>query len=343
MSRRRLSLLVPLFTILIALVGWLFVSSRTPAAPVLVADVPMPALAAYQGQDLRVHLSFSPGRPGDNRTSVRLTNWDGSAFAGEAPESVRVQFSNLALETRGEAIAANPGADGVWSIDGSRLSDAGWWEVMVSLRWTGQADVDVPFYLLMPDPNLNGLDAPEVDPPADPAAATTYQQAMAAYTSMHTVRYAQAMASQAGSVSYGVHVVNDGADGSEPGFTFDIPGGWQYIVLGETAWSKRPGQPWTKSEANPMIPPARWDDEYSGARGFQFGRTETINGEPCRVLTFVVPGEESRVVAWYVWWIGTESGRVHREVMISQSHYMRSDFSDFDQPVVILPPEAPPS
>ena len=187
----------------------------------------------------------------------------------------------------------------------------------------------MPFYLLLPDPNLNGLDAPADDPPSDPAAAALYGRAMEAYTSVHRVRYAQSMASHTGSVSYGVHVVNDGADGSTPGFTYDAPGGWQYVVLGTTSWSRRPGQPWTVREANPMIPPARWDDEYMGATGFRLGRVEELNGEPCQLLTFVVPGTGRQVVAWYVWWVGTESGRVHREMMISQSHYMLTDFSTF--------------
>jgi hypothetical protein len=87
-----------------------------------------------------------------------------------------------------------------------------------------------------------------------------------------------------------------------------------------------------------MIQTSEWDEEYVGARGFQFGRTEEVRGEPCQILTFVVPGTEKQVVAWYVWWVGTETGLVHREMMVSQSHYMPSDFSEFDGPLTIEPP-----
>ena len=91
-----------------------------------------------------------------------------------------------------------------------------------------------------------------------------------------------------------------------------------------------------------MIPPDRWDEEYVGARGFQFGRIEDVSGEASQVITFVVPGTKRQVVAWYVWWVGLDSGRVHREMMISQSHYMLSEFSDFDEPLPITPPIATP-
>ena len=87
-----------------------------------------------------------------------------------------------------------------------------------------------------------------------------------------------------------------------------------------------------------MIPPSQWDEEYDGATGFRLGRVEEAGGEPCQILTLVVPGTRGQVIAWYAWWVGRESGQLRREMMVSQSHYMRSDFSDFDAPVTIVPP-----
>lgn len=330
-----LALLVVLGGSSLALLAPPVTEAERPAA----ADVAMPALGAYQGQDLLVHLVVTPGRPGENDTRVRLTAFNGGPFTGEQPALVRLAVSSLALAADPTLQEAVPDGSGAWRVTGSRMAFPGWWQIDVTLRWLGQPDVTVPYYLLLPDPNLNGLDAPGDDPASDPAAAALYERAMALYTGMHRVRYAQAMASHVGGVSYGVHVVNDGADGSVPGFTFDIPGGWHYIVLGETSWSQLPGEAWEQADANPMIPPSEWDEEYIGARGFRFGRTEVVDGEPCRVLTFVVPGTPTQIVAWYVWWVGEETGYVRREMMISQSHYMISRFSDFDAPLTITPPE----
>jgi hypothetical protein len=214
--------------------------------------------------------------------------------------------------------------------------------VEATLRWLGQNDVVVPFVLLLPDPNLNGLDAPGV-PPSDPAAASRYETAMARYTGMHRVRFTKVMASHSGFASLAVERVNDGADGSMPGFTYVAEGGWEYVVLGETGWTKLPGKDWRVDSVNPMIPPSEWDEEYIGATGFQFGRVETIDGEPCQIVTFVVPGSERQVVAYYAWWIGVESGALKQEMMISKSHYMVTQYFDVDAPITIAPPPDAPT
>ncbi len=304
----------------------------------LVADVPLPAFAANGTDDLLVHLLVEGGRPGDYETGVRLEQYDKTPYTGEPPALVRLAFSNLAVSASPATVDAVKEPDGSWSVRGTYVSLPGWWQIDVMLRWLGQPDAVVTFYMLYPDPNLNGMDAPGDDPRGDPAAAGVYEQAMARYTGLHRMRYEQSMATHTGTVAYGVHVVNDGADGSTPGYTFDIPGGWHYVVLGETGWSQRPGEPWTQREANQMIPPSEWDEEYTGARGFQFGRTEEIDGELCQVIMFVVPEAPKRVVAWYVWWVGTETGHVRQEMMISRSHYMLSRFSAFDEPAPIVPP-----
>ena len=310
----------------------------------IVGDVPMPVFAAYEDQDLWVHLLFTPGRPGENTLGVKLSEYGGQEpYAGEAPAVVQMRFSNLLLDATSPPVPATLNAEGVWEVEGEQLSVAGWWEIDVILRWLGQEDVVVPFYLIFPDPNLNGLDAPSDDPPSDPAAEELYHRTMEAYTSVHRVRYDQVMGSHLGITSFGMHAVNDGTDGSTPGFTLDIPGGWHYVVLGTTSWSKRPGEAWTVREGRPMVPPSEWDEEYTGARGFQLGRIEEVDGEPSQIITFVVPTAERRVVAWYAWWIGIESGVLHREVMISQAHYMITDLYDYDAPITIEAPEGAPT
>lgn len=302
----------------------------------MIADVPMPALAAYQGQDLLVHLRFTPGRASDNAFTVQLADYDRTPYTGPQPSLVRLRFISLETAAESAPVDASPTPDG-WTASGSAMSLDGWWQVEVTLRWLGQADVVVPFHLLLPDPNLNGMDAPRTAA-GDPAAAALYAQAMAAHTGMHRVRFTQVMASHTGFASLAQQVVNDGADGSTPGFTYTARGGWEYVVLGTTGWTKLPGQPWKVSDVNPMIPPVRWDDEYVGATGFRLGRTAAIGGEECQLLTFVVPAIHGQVIAWYAWWVGKASGVVKQEMMVSQSHYMLSVFSAIDAPAIISPP-----
>jgi hypothetical protein len=92
-----------------------------------------------------------------------------------------------------------------------------------------------------------------------------------------------------------------------------------------------------------VVPPSEWGDEYTGATGFTLLGEETIDGEPCQIVAFVAPElsePRRRTVAWYAWWVGTESGQVRRETMVSRVHYMMHHFSDFDAPLTITPPDA---
>jgi copper transport protein len=302
------------------------------------ADVPKPALDAYQGQDLLVHLLFSPGQSGENELGVRLSNYDRSAYSGDQPALIRLRLVSMQEEVVIGPYELQPAPDGAWTASpDAAFNFDGWWRIEATLRWLGQEDVIVPFYVMLPDPNLNGFDAPPI-PESDPAAETLFNQAMTAYTSVNRVRYAQSMSSHTGIVAFAENVVNDGSDGSTPGYSYNALGGIEAVVLGTTGWLRQPGQDWRVIDVNPAILPSDWDEEYAGATGFQLGRIDEVNGEPAQVITFVVPGNGKFVTAWYVWWFGLTSGQVLRDVMVSNSHYMTSDFSGFNEPAPLAPP-----
>jgi copper transport protein len=311
--------------------------SGTATTPV-TGNVPKPALDAIDGEDLLVHLLFSPGTSGENRVGIRLSTYDYSDYTGVQPARVRLRFVSLDQEIVGGPHELQPAPDGTWTApDDTQFPFDGWWRIEATLRWLGQEDVIVPFYLLLPDPNLNGFDAPQ-QRASDPAAAALFDQAMGVYTSWHRVRFTQTMSSQTGVVAFAQQVVNDGADGSTPGYSYIALGGVEAVVLGTTGWLRRPGEAWRTIEVNPMIPPSEWDNEYIGATGFQLGRIDDVNGEPAQIITFVVPGNGKQVTAWYVWWLGLESGQMLRDVMVSNGHYMTTDFSGFDEPAPLASP-----
>jgi len=115
------------------------------------------------------------------------------------------------------------------------------------------------------------------------------------------------------------------------------------VIIGSTRWIKLPGAlGWEKQEGATAVLPTDWDEEYFGATGFAILGEETIDGERCQLLAFVVPelSEPRRqTVAWYLWWVGEETGYVRRESMVSRLHYMRNRFSDFDVPIALSPPQ----
>jgi copper transport protein len=303
-------------------------------------DLRQPILAAEPGDEIWVHLIAEPARAGANAFRVALKSGDGAPVAVDPPSLVRLAFTSLDYPIGRTEVEASASADGSFTIAGVQLGLDGWWRIDVMLRWLGREDVALAYYLLLPDPNVNGLDAPVLRE-SDPEAAALYERAMASYTGVHRLRYRQVMLDGRGTGVMSDHVVNDGSDGSPAGFVYRnvTVNGWEAIVLGDRMWTRSPGEPWVEDKGQAMIPPARWGEEYEGATGFRLGRIEEVDGEPCQVLTFVVPEAPRRVVAWYVWWVGAESGYVRRDAMISRSHYMINDFSDFDASLPIAPPE----
>ena len=114
------------------------------------------------------------------------------------------------------------------------------------------------------------------------------------------------------------------------------------IILGTTRWVKLPNNlGWDKQEGSSPLPPSEWGEEYRPAAEFAVLGEETVDGERCQILAFLVPEQtepQRRSAAWYLWWVGTESGRVRQETMASRFHYMHHLYFDFDAPLTIGPP-----
>lgn len=70
----------------------------------------------------------------------------------------------------------------------------------------------------------------------------------------------------------------------------------------------------------------------------RLGRVEVVDGEPCQIVTFVLPATGLQEPSWFAWWVGTESGHVRQMAMVARAHYMVRSYRDFDAPIAIVPP-----
>jgi len=158
------------------------------------------------------------------------------------------------------------------------------------------------------------------------------------------VRFTQWIADGRGNAAVAEHGVTAGDGDSPPGFTYRAAGGMEAVIIGSTRWIKLAGDfGWEEQEGAMVVLPSDWDEEYLGATGFTILGEETIDGERCQILAFVVPelSEPRRqTVAWYLWSVGEETGHVRRESMVSRLHYMHNSFTDFDVPITLSPPQA---
>ena len=306
------------------------------------------ALAAPAGDAFGAHtpwVSFrlAPARP-DQANSIRAAvappTATPAATGTPAPTITGIAAAPVSAGDESETLAIQPDPSRQSAATASATFDkSGWWHVTVSVSDESQP---AEFYLLLPDPNVNGRAAvPAVN--SSPEAEALFHRGLNGITSLQSVRYTQWLADGRGNAGISQHAVSAGGEGRPAGFTYSAPGGMEAIVIGTTRWIKLPGDlGWTEQEGALAVPPSQWGEEYAGATQFAILDEETVDGARTQILAFLVPesAEPRRSAAWYLWWVDSESGRVRREAMVSRFHYMLNEFHDFDVPIALEPPVA---
>jgi hypothetical protein len=346
--RRRPWLFVTLGAVVLiaiaGIAGWWLTSGRTTTPDwtrVAQIDLAAPAGDAFQSDAPWVRLRPAPLIPGQENTlqvsleAPRGTPVPGAGSAWIASLTAQPLAGGAA---NAEALSLTP-ANGALTAT-SALDRAGWWRLTAEVEGGG-ATAPAAFYVLLPDPNINGPGAvPRVDTTAE--GETLFQRGLGAITGLQTVRYTQWMADGNGNAAVSEHAVRAGTGGEPAGFVYRAAGGMEAVVISSTRWIHLPGTTgWQRQEGAMVVPPAEWGEEYLGATGFTILGEETVDGERTQLLAFVVPEvtePRSQAMAWYLWWVGTETGHVRREAMVSRQHYMLNHFTDFDAPLELTPP-----
>jgi hypothetical protein len=352
-ARRRSWLPVAFAAIALALIaagaGWWFLNNRQTIPdwdrlPAL--DLAAPAGDAFRDETPWVNLRLMTAGPGEEnvlRVQVTPRTRQVTPFPSSAP-TARIT-SLTARHLSGESAAdetltlqPDPEAEDAF-IASSPLEEAGWWRLSVEVD--GAADA-AEFYLLIPDPNLSGPGAVPTSG-SSPEGEAVFRRGVEALTTLRDVRFTQWIADGRGNASVSAHAVTAGDGDTPPGFSYRAVGGMEAIIIGSTRWVRLPGDlGWEEQEGATVVLPSEWDEEYLGATGFTILGEETIDGERCQLLAFVVPEltePRRQTVAWYLWWVDTETGYVRKEAMVSRLHYMLNAFNDFDVPIDLAPPD----
>jgi len=281
-------------------------------------------------------LHLDPAKPGTNTVSVTLARPDGTPIAPADLQLVRFSFDALTNPASQHNLDATPDASGAWVLGGTQLSIEDWWRVTVTVRQAGLQDTNIVYYLILPDPNLNGFnDMPQAD--SQPEAEAVFQRGLQSLTSLHRVVYVQQLTGGNGTVVRSYFAVNDGSDGSTPSQVLATDSA-TIVTIGNYRWLGQPGRPWAKTGSNPVLPPSEWGGDYERATGFRMGGTETVQGEEAQLITLYVPGTSQLAPAYYVWWVGVDTGHLLQVAMVSRAHYMHETYGNFDGPVEITPP-----
>lgn len=108
--------------------------------------------------------------------------------------------------------------------------------------------------------------------------------------------------------------------------------------IGQVSCMREGGQSWRcQNELAESL--SAFDLSYlESATAFRLGRREMLNGEMNQVLLFNNPSQAN---AWLAWWVGEETGYIHRQVMVAPGHLMITNYLDHNLPLgLTLPAEA---
>jgi hypothetical protein len=331
----------------IAVAAWWFLAGRgattaTDWERLAALDLAVPAGNAFQADTPWVKFGIAPARPGEaNTIQVSLGSPRGTPvpFPPDNQGIAALTAQPLSGEAApAEALELTAGeADAL--VASSPLDRPGWWHLSATVDGAAEP---ANLYLLLPDPNLNGPGAVQ-QTESSPEAEALFQRGLDAIHALRTLRYSQWLADGRGNVGISDHAVRAGGDGTPAALTYRAVGGMDAVIIDDTRWILLPGElGWEQQEGAIVVPPSEWGEEYAGATGFTILGEETVDGEPCQLLAFVVPETSEprrQSAAWYLWWVGNDTGHVRREAMVSRVHYMLNHFTDFDAPLDIVPPD----
>jgi hypothetical protein len=110
------------------------------------------------------------------------------------------------------------------------------------------------------------------------------------------------------------------------------------ILIGEQQFRRDPNGTWqatTFPAPGFSWPSGYYSDFWEGAAAIRILGTETINGVPSLIVTFVRPD----IPAWFRVWVSAKDGIIEQEQMRAEGHLMDHTFADLNSPISIKPPQ----
>ena len=110
------------------------------------------------------------------------------------------------------------------------------------------------------------------------------------------------------------------------------------ILIGEQQFRREGNGSWDKSTfAAPGFswPTGYYRDFWQGAAAARIIGSETVDGVPSQIITFVRPD----VPAWFRVWVSQSNGIIQREEMRAEGHIMDHTFADLNGPISVQAPQ----
>lgn len=299
---------------------------------------------AYSGSphtsdpELYVMLSLTGGMPKNTTMEIRFFDLDGDSVT--PPANIGVTLANLGTSEETDQIAQTGIGQYAIKLEQGAIESDGWWQLRLEVD-----DLSVSWTIMLPDPNLTGLDTPPVVE-TNPEAEALLTNALEALRSRTSMRWWEWLSGGNGSIILATFSVttpeSNGlppsfesnsmlagqipVDGTAPSFRTDNP---RTVTVDDEA--RRYVADATPEAVNPTqyLPIDQYDTTYDGFDDAHFGMTAEIDGVECQLVAFHLPGT---VEAWFAFWIETETATLRQLFMHSVNHYMHWVYYDIDEP-----------
>ena len=333
----------------------LFASTMAMLAPpveshgdIKLLDMAEPTSAELTNDQVFVRMTIDPAKTGKNALTAWatqgvpfsvVTDANGNTGTVNAPpltdvQLIRVTFASITHPVAPLMVDLAATGDGRFAAEGLNLTVQDWWRVTVTVRRSGASqDLNAVMYLRLPDPNISTYQSAAASvKTSDADAQALFGKAHDQLANQPWAFYRQNIAGGNGGVDISTQTWSNGA------IMIESPN-IQLIRMNGQRYYRPVGGDWTQTDDSPPEGPASWLTELDGATDFQLGNVETMAGEQAQIVHFYVPSHNSLAPAFYTWWIGTTSGNVLQEAMVSRSHYMIQTYDWSAPPPQIVAPK----
>jgi copper transport protein len=275
------------------------------------------------------HVVVDPVHDGPNTIDAWLTDAKNAPVAEVS--NVVVHFTMLERNIDLPDQQMQAGANGHFTVKNVPLTVQGWWGMKLIFLQGSGASTTAQFFFMVPDPLLaGGLHHRK----SDQQAQDLFNAAIDQIETLNSMRALQTLSDGVGN---NVDTVNEYEAPNK--FAYQTSSDSSSVAIGETQWFRQGDEPWTKNQrVDEFQFPHTLTTYYDGATEFTLGRSETIDGEECQIITFSVPAAPQQGVAWYAWWVGKQTHLLRREAMVADHHYMINHNVDFNSSEIAIAP-----
>jgi hypothetical protein len=258
-------------------------------------DLAAPLTSDAAGEYVRFRIT--PANSGQNSLAVVVTNGTPVSYGDQgalidAPAAddvalIRVSLTNLVQGSAPTSYDLTVDGTGWFRAPSVLLGLDGWWRADVLVRKLGVDDVVVPFFFMLPDPNVHGEHAVRVPSTSEDATAV-FNTGLTALTSLTSVHYVERLSGGTGTVLVSDHITHNQV-GDQPAAMRIATSESELIRMNGFQWVRDSGGEWTKTDANAVVPLSEWGSDYADATGIQLGAIEQVGDRTARIVTFYVP------------------------------------------------------